>query len=507
MRNVFRIEHKQEVLEWNAGFYKPGSFDLFEHINEFIAGMPMADQDLMFDIYKDISAKFDVSNDVVWIMTELVTLSTMLLDMIDLTKLRTFLVFRGIHIPPSIPEHYVEDIRRPKSQEKTYTQPDYKDLLALTVGTRVMLPIWGRFIDTTKGEAGSQFKEINALQLIGRSAIYRSPAMTKLQSYISHNVPQNRQIDGQRRQVNWQTIVINGMGRDKFDFWVLAQTLIRKIAITDIRDFSFSTNANLISFIYSFISSKLKNVEPSSRTDTVQYKEVARSGENSGGGDAEGSYFENILVQTTYSSGDIFSIRFFCSRPELLYAHFCKNHKLIPDYGLLNTFLAHANWLDTVAITRDLVNIAKVILCESVHPKGLQHVIKKEIINVLAVAQTACWQMGFKSIAVALTSRVKDETGGEYIRTRTDMLVLNELDASFPHRKYVGRDRTVNVAANWIDYLDKALTPKSWSTNLPTTVIGDTISGQDSDRYLLPVDFKFQLGRLLIQLDKKQPLS
>lgn len=506
-RCVFRIEHDDQAMEWSAGFYKLGAFDIFEHINAYIETLPKEVQDVMYNIYVDIGTKFDASNETIWIMRELVELCTMLLNLIDLNRIRTFLVFRGIHIPTSIPEHYVEDVRRPKSRAKTYVQEDYKALIALTVATRVMLPIWGRFIDTTKGESGSHLKEINALKLIGRSAIYHSEAMVKLQTYISHNVPQNRQIDGVRRQVNWQTVIINGVGREEFDFWVLAQTLIRKISITDIRDFSYSTNANLISFIHSFILSKLKNVEPASRADTVQHKEVTRTGENGGpGGDAEGTYLENILVQTAYSIGDVYSNRYFCSNLTLLYNHFCKIHKLQPDFELLNLFSRHAQWLDQAQISSDLVEIVKVILCESIHPDGLKHVTKKEIINACAVAQTGCWQMGFKTIAVLITSVLQNETGGEYIRTRTDMLVTNELEQAFPYRSYVGRDRTVNMALTWIDGLDKKLTPCSWSTNLPAPLIGEVISNQEQRSYLLPVDFKYQLGKLLVQLDRKNPI-
>lgn len=496
-------EHRGEKIEWEAGIYKTQfrpDFDLFEHLNQFWQHISPAEADHIFNLYRRIHDVMESGYEVQFLIVELIPEITELLNAHNFERVRMWWVYHtNIQIPEAVPAEYIGDLGRPGSREKTYIKSDYKDLITMTLILRAMVPVWGRFLEDNKTSVGNPFKEQTGLQLIGASDLFTSPAMAKLATYISSNVPNNRDIEARSGNINWQRVVVAGVGREDFDRYLLALTVIRKVIINDIR--GHDANTSMVSYIYSFITSKMKNGDPTNREDTIQLKHIDRSGDNSrgsGNADGDGTYLENVQVQSAYTFGDTLAYEHFCATPLPILMRLCPEQG---NAGLLNAFRQSLEWLGPQDLLNCQVLLTKYIMHPVVSPRAVNFLTRNAVMNLIAVAQSYAWLKGYPFIAAILSAKMTDVEGGGFQRVRLDPELIERLNGFYPYQTVKGKDRSVNPATAALDSLEKDFARSSWIFNLPETMLSAVLGSSPNRGVSCPPDFRSQLTKLIIEIN------
>lgn len=499
--------HHNEKIQWDAGIYKtqykPDVLDLFEHINLYWAKLSEQETNYIWNLYKQIASVMESSYEVQFLIMELIPLITELLNAHEFDRVRTWWVYHtNIQIPATVPAEYIGVVGRPGTREQTYIKSDYKDLITLTLILRVMLPIWGRFLEEIKNSVGNVYKEQTSLQLIGASNLFTSPAMAKLSTYVSNNIPGNRDIEGRSKTINWQRVVVAGVGREDFDRYLLAMTVIRKVIINDIR--GADQNTSMVSYIYSFITAKMKNGDSTNREDTIQLKAIDRSGDNSrsGGGDSSGTYLENIQVQTAHPFGDILAYEHYCSDARAIMRRLCGANA---NDELLDVFLKASAWLSPTDIQKCQVTMTKYIVHPVISPRAVNFLTRNAVINLMAAAQTFAWVNGYPFISAIVTAKVTDVDAVSFQRVRVDAEKIEKIQAIYPYMTYRGKDRSVNPANFALDMLDKEFTRSSWIFNLPDAMMSVVLGSTPNRGVPCPPDFRSQLTAMIIKIDSLTP--
>ena len=191
------LKHNGEELYWSLKFIDRTSVakdQMFNEINAYWNSRPVAEQDEIFNVYKEIRNAFDQMHADQTILTNILKpLVAKLLDLHPMESIQHWVDFKSnIIIPNDISECYFEEENPSCTRERTYIRSDYKQLVLLAVILRTMLPIWGEYINQTQKETGTTWKEYYAFQLLSQSHLFNgfytndySQPVERLRMYIN----------------------------------------------------------------------------------------------------------------------------------------------------------------------------------------------------------------------------------------------------------------------------------------------------------------------------------
>jgi hypothetical protein len=291
------IEHNDQKLYWNVSSFDKRCFtadyDVCKHINEYWAKRAPHSQEKIFNTFYNIRAIFEEVSETTQLIQELVPRIKILFEEHSLEDINHWVAFYApdIVVPTSFAEIYIPSDERPGTREKTYTRPDYRDLIGMALALRVMIPIWGEFIYRTKNETGTNFKEYYAYQLLSHTKLVHSAPMDKLKIYVENNIQTDKSM---------ASAIIGGVGSEDYATWLLALVLVRRLCVGDVSGLNQMTN--LVTFIYNYISQKINGNTNNSFGQMIKSKEF-ESGDSSNEHNA--SRIEGYKIKQESPIGDI----------------------------------------------------------------------------------------------------------------------------------------------------------------------------------------------------------
>lgn len=494
-RPEMMIEHNGEVVNWNVACYDKRALtrtDVCVHINAFWAKLPYHRQEKIFSTYKKIRETYECYYETGELLHHLVPFIAELCNEHPIDELSHWIAFYStdIHIPDKFEDIYIHSDERPGSREKTYTKPDYRGLVSLTLALRIMIPVWGEFIYRTKGETGTNFKELFAGQLLMMSKLMHSPPMEKLKTYIESNIQNDKPMSA---------AIMGGISSEDYGQWLLNLVLVRRLCVGDIVGLDPSTN--LAAFIYNFIVMKMSGNNNASFGEMIKDK-TFESGDSSS--DHNASRLEGYKIKQEAPIGDM-----------VIYDHFMEDpvrvaQLLYPDVDLqlLEQFLIASQAMERERISHPQVILSQWLLAPILSPRGVVHLSKKKTMNAIAVAQTVLWMTGHKEIAAlmgGISSRGDHEThlGGVSPSARIQKEQLDELNRLYPYNKVLSskqKTKPTNVAVSAIDSVAAMLSQSDWILTLPNELAIMLTGNASVRRYTCPYDIKVLLAKLVIQL-------
>lgn len=499
-RAELKIEHGGRELFWDVGCFDKrclsGSYDLCKHINGYWARMLPARQEKVFGIFQTIRTIFEDGSSTSAMINDLLPQIAALFEEHSLDEVGHYIAFYASDIvtPTTFMDAYTPNEDRPSTREKTYTKPDYQQLVTLALALRVMIPIWGEFIHRTWSETGTNFKEYHAYKLLSQTKIVHSPPMEKLKVYVENNIKSDKSM---------ASAIVGGVGSEDYSEWLLALVLVRRLCIGDISGYASGDAqlTNLVTFIYNFIIYKVSGNTSTSFGEMIRNKEF-ESGESSNEHNA--SRIENYKIKQESPIGDMVILDHYMEDP----LQVALQLKPDMDVALLNELLTAADQLQTEQLWSGQIILTQWVLASVLSPRGIVHLSKKKTISAIAVAQTWLWERGHFELAClisSIASNNKDQLqlGGNDSRARIPKDMMEQLLQLYPFTKVSSakqRTKPANAAVEAIDSVASLLGARDWILTVPDAMAAKVTGNQSLRRYSCPYDIRYLLAKLSIEL-------
>jgi hypothetical protein len=497
LRPEVLITHGDEELVWNILSFDRSSFndfDMFSHINKYWESFSEEDQSKIFNIYKEIRLVFDEVWDRSKLTSELYVLVANLLDAHNLKDAQHWILYHsGVYFPPDLKIEYNNAVNNPGSREQTYLKEDYIKLVTLTLILRTMIPIWGEFICRTRQEAGTNFKEYYAFQLICKSQLAYSEAIEKLTTYIEFSIIPDK---------SKSASIIGGISTEDFPIWVLGLVLVRRLCLGDIS--GVNQKATLVTFIYKYITQKIKGND-NNFAGMVKDKIFDDSGSD---GDSNISKLEGYKAKQEIPAGDIILLEY------AMRDIYALADKLAPsmDKALLTRALETTAVMNSNIIHDPQIVILQWVMKPLISPRGILYLSKNTIINLLALCQSVLIHRGHHAIAGLCTSIINTNTNeiqisGVDSRARIPKELLEQLFIYYPFTKRVGGKvktlKPLNQAIIAIDSVAEQFSEKDWLLTIDESLLPLVTEGNTNRRYVIQHNFKITLANLVIEIAKR----
>lgn len=382
------VEHNGHELRFSASVFTRKSLqqlDVFAQINNYWARMPLSQQDKVFKIYMEIYRGFDQFHSSDELYDHLSKNAKELVALHPLPALETWISMDpSFRIPDDVEAEFVMDEEKKKTPGKTYLRREYIGLVALSVLSRCLMPIFGEYIKTTRQEFGIAYKETYAVQLLLGSGVLESPAVLKLTDYINQ-ITKEKHRNPER--------ILSGNSSEDMDFILLALVIVRRLCVSDV-----SGEKNLVSLVYSFLYQKVFN--PNKSDVLVMEKKFSKEG--GGDGDGKRSIFENYRKREEVSAGEIAAAEFGF---EDLYGTAIRLAPTITKEEV-DRCLATAE-----ALKKERIGDVQLLMLswtfKRIHsPWSIYYMPKHLVWKNLAVLEAVLWHWGFKYLAILSTSHL-----------------------------------------------------------------------------------------------------
>lgn len=530
--NILSITHKGNEIPFNVSYYtvKKKSIDendidkkedreknICLYINEYFKDLYNKNPnilDVTFDIYNRLREVFD--DYTISSMEELIIqikpyVYSLLSELHKLYNIKNFVDYSPlIRIPNDIDTDFTLNELIPNSRQKTYIRSDYRALLAFSLQLRLMIPIWGEFINHIKKDELNSKKEMRALTLIFNTDCYNvvfsdsqenKTVIDKLFSYISSHVKEE--------DINLALVVKNQISSSDYLDYLLSRIIVTKLCIGDLN--YANPDLNLISLIYGYLTSL---VETDANNNKVLEKNfTSQSGENIP------SKLEEYKTKQSISIGDIELNKFFLNDVNLVAKRLCSSMNFSYDgkNRILDIILNNAyNFLELKGIEKVQTDIAFAVLSKTkidnkilVSPRIMPYLEKKILINALAIASAWLWINNHKTLSLIVIGNPYNENNfisSSSSRERISAEYEDILNRVYKYSIIRGKNKNnKNVGIEWIEKTEKELSKNVWE--IPKFL---------EDRYILeeakidwrnpiismPSNIKVLLAKLLIDLNK-----
>ena len=224
----------------------------------------------------------------------------------------------------------------------------------MSVALRVMVPIWGSFIKTIRGDAGNQFKELQAFILLKNADINRSDQMVKLYNYI------NAQIGKDNFNA---TNTLNFICREDFPHWLLSLVCVKRLCIGDVR--SKDPRANLTTLIHNFIIQRIRATD-NDFTNMVKPKSAEDFGPD---GENKISNLERFKVTTNISLGQIVEMEYSVKDIYKVAHRLCTD----VDPAILERSLETSKVLANVRLLNPQMTLLRWVFSPAIMPRGMMY--------------------------------------------------------------------------------------------------------------------------------------
>lgn len=435
----------QPEINLDAGGYRTAHImqddgTLFKECNDYIAKLSDKDQAKLYNCYArveslldDYNSDFSVTDieadDIESILKGIVK---DIYDVILFDDLVSYVELnRNLKIPPELRDDYETDDKiTPLYMARTYRLQEYKDLMALCLGLRFMVPIWGPYLRIAQTAVGVNLKEYFAFNLIKSSKIYKARAISRMEEYISANID-----DGDVSMAS----LLHFLSDAELPMFSLAMTVIRKLSIAPI---SFDHDKfHLMKILYSFATSKVKRLsmvlEPGLK-DKSSYGMFE---------DDNSSVFCVYRMKEQISTGDM-----------VVFETYIENYvraALSVDPTIDPKMVEQCVQMALSAPKWKITNIQKGLISWTLSPVIVGSVInmlkRKYLLITAGITQALLWHWGLYELAVLTTAKPKRTDATEYKVKSGKMKISDEtlaiFDKMFPYKLPLHRE----IPGGWSD--------------------------------------------------------
>lgn len=541
------IDHAGQELVWDVKILERGNKnanrnkepateeaipnDPFEHLNQYVAQLPVQKQNELFALYYDIHQILQPHghHDIKDLRKRIPPLIKQIFQVCTPDSIAhwvngtpTIVFPASIRVFETLKESAEKGENfglRNRPEEATYLRKDYWGLVVLVMVARLLVPVWGRFLANIDSTVNNHYKEIYALRLATKTALVDTDGYKRLENYINiYLTPEKFKNSAMEGSVPKEDAPIQTM----------AILLVRRMAWVDIsgRDPKFS----LVGRVYSFIEQHLEGADRQ-YNERVKPK-IPDNGVSGNDQENRASVSELIKIREPYPAGDL-TLAEACARtPEMFIA------RMHPE-------MSEGNWLElglkaVEPLRRHAPQQYQFTIMQNVcgaecrqrdglwevdpkfrerwdaffPPRAIDEMNLIEDLNMMAVVAALLCYRGFVDIAALMTATpLKDRDGNSIAGSPPPAELTDEnkkaLAVHFPYQQRPSgklrndNPRTiklVNVAGTLIDNITSSLINYQWILNIPTPWIKMLPDHDGTRRYAVKSNFRNRFAELAISI-------
>lgn len=496
---ALRLDHKGEEMVLSAGSYHSAAIlnreTLFKETNDFIATLPQESQDRLWELYKQV-AEYLSSEEIrssYFVRGGIETVSKELYKIVTYSNLRAYVDRADLTIPPDVSEKFEEFNERGRNyRSRTYIKSDYMDMVALALGLRFMVPIWGMYIQNISSVNGNGYKESEAVKLVELAGMDVWPPFIRMNEYIEASVDKDISM----------TMVMAGLSSEEVPRHLMAMALVRKISIGPV-----STSVerdSLARILFNYVTGTHLRMDGrfQSVTGIVQAK---RSRNIDKGDEDNSSVWDDYSQSTDITEGDRQMIEVFTENVSVIV------NRTAPDLDL-------ARVQQCIAICskheeRPIEHFQKAIIfwvIRSISPEARELLLKLTDFRLMGISQAILDHWGFHELAILVSAEeFFHEDGEAFMPTETRNKITKQqaeiLDRQYPYyRQETKRQepgKRSNVAVIAIDMVVDWMSGRAWKPHAPRDIVEKIPLLAQTGHMYISGDIKRQLADMIIHVN------
>lgn len=483
-------------IVWNTQVFDKSDFaanvNLFRDINAFWAQLPQESQNIIWQSYQNIRDAFDNILESGRLSKRLIEQVSKLYSVMPMDKIGWWTDLQTNIVYPTSSALLNEHDQYDPNPSRTYIRKDYIGLVYLTIALRPMLPIWGEYLRRTRIDAGTEYKEYVAMELIKRTSVATSLPIERLRVYVDAVLKS----DFKKSFAH----VLTGLGSEETVEWMVARVCIRRLTVVNID--AHPTAGNIITNIHGFVNNPHRNLDRNFGGPIRDKKPDESSREE------ESSIMELYKVKQSVSMGDIEMYAAYAQNTHRLARH------LDPDIEPYRIALCvkHAYRLEQMFIQKHHLAITQWVTRFVLPPQSIPCLSKIELLGVMGAVQAVLWRWGFHDMAGLLTASAVVTANVEIYSLEARQRISNEtmekLMRYYPHMdqsdKQKGSERKNNYASQSIALLTKEMALNLWQYNAPPTLVAHCQGSANSNRVSVPANIMELMAQMVAFLAEKE---
>lgn len=553
--SIVTLTHGAQTLRWPVGILlrgrkvkKPGTstlteeeeerliVDPFEHINQYFAQLPLSQQDRLFSIYQAIYNVMEPegAEGITELRMALPQLIKQIFEIctpdsvaywVKSTPTITFpadiRVYETLEESADRGDHFGL-VNRPT--QATYIKKDYWGLVVLVMMLRMLVPVWGRFLDNVEDLVSNNVKEMYALRLATKSALTDTDGYKRLEEYVDMYLSQDKYKN---------SVIKGGVSKEDVPFRIISILTVRRLAWVD---FSGRVpNFSLVGRVYSGIDQEMDSAERM-YNDAVKPK-VPDSGSSSSDQENRSSVSELIKIKESYTAGDLTVMESAARAADLFIT------RMAPDMPreILDEALKVTELLSNRPPQPAQFMIAQMVMgaeCKQMDcawetnpklrdkwdamfpPRALDEMFLPESLSMMGVALALLWYRGHYDVAAMMTSSILKErssssfsVGSHQPPAKMSKEHQDQLKTYFPYAQRpaktprkddLNNPKLANIEHNAayinIEMIREKLQEQKWVLNLPKEWINKLPNHEGGRRYYLKSDIRNKFADLAISI-------
>ncbi|AEH03489.1 hypothetical protein AVT69_gp063 [Pseudomonas phage PhiPA3] len=505
------ISHKGQSITWSTRAYSKVKLQdptrVFKEINDYLEYAGEDVQDKIWNEYKRIRDLFNMDFDPSHITATLIHYIQQIYSVLPMNNMRRWLLTVGnLHIPADIQKTITEDSRYNK-REQTYLQHDYINLATVALALRVMIPIWGEYMD--QGTDQDLYRENDVVGLISRCEVANWPAMEtdtvgepvdtafdKLEGYVRFCVEDEPTTLGRL----W-----SGMSSVEIPVHLQSKVLVRRLTIVPLND---PSSHSIVANVFRYVRS---NLNPTERSTADRVNEKRPEG-GSGDEDDKTSFIEAHKTKGRVSPGDIEAFNIDAMDYELL----AETVDPTINKAMLKACINCIDYIANKEIRPHQVLLAQWVMAKAFPARAFYHIDKMPVNHLLATTQALLWHWGFLDVAIFMQVEPlyhgDHQSSNQLSQTRSGARIANRykpmLDELYPHMKLAKVPQSGeipkpdNMAGIAINSANASIRSSNWVFRGPPELFNAANQVAQNDVLMVPPNIKHALTEMVMHLAK-----
>lgn len=465
--------------------------DPFKYVNAYLANVPAKLQDRLFEQLsvtqqelKNLSGTVEMKYN--RIKKQLVKLASM----IDSEDIEEWIdAYGDLPIPSSLKKEYTPADR---DRNKTYLRHEYRGLLMLAIAGRLMVGVFGEYMELYSDVSG-KFKEHDLIRMLYGTWLRHHEAMYRLQRYVEASIKQHNL---------GEQAIIGGLSSLELVEFFLANIFIRRLSITPI-DTNLQSGG-LMAAVYKGYNTVKNNLSEKFSPLTDKTSTAKKNSRDEG---SNWSMLELYKVTQQVGFDDIAIHRHIAHDVHTLLGHIDSSAPLAYlDDSIKNI----ERRLSAIPLQEHAVLLVQWVLRTHIPPRLIYNLDKPDVMRLMALTQVLLWHWEFEDLALMITAVTDRETLVSHSRVnlpkrQVKTNPMEEFNNAFPYHKLTrtaSRDRNPAHAA--ISKFNESMLA-CWLKNNPPDYLKPHARSVEVNRRgsLAPDNLITQLAEMLVFIEKR----
>ncbi|UKZ10914.1 hypothetical protein CZP2022_191 [Vibrio phage C-ZP2022] len=448
---VISVSHGNEKLNflfsvWTTLNHNPTEV-IFGPTNEYLATLPEEKQQALFECYRRAESVFSDASKIKHLKTEIIAINKDLTNLLDYDHLHAWCTANA---------NFYQDPPQPvlagkNPPEMTYSLQEMFDLRTMCVGLKLLTPIIGSFVISTKDEIQTTQKERVTGEIVSATSMADWPPFVRFSRYIA--------VLAHRRQSAVPMPLRFGAAKTNLDKYLMGMSIVRRFAIARLRN---TDDGNIIAYVYTFLDDKLRNLNK----DSWNHKFNTSDG---GGGAESIGYADHHRISEEVTKDYVVASELYLEDYHTVINHLGLNPDVTPRVENYLRLL-HERIENYHIVPEIHYFLVGLVIKDIIDPRSLMIVESKPaLLAVIAVACVYYENLGYGDLARLLLSR-REERDPSMLTGASGTLVIShlshslaaDLSACYPYVLEADIKAKTNPGKRSIEGLVKAVLTYDW---------------------------------------------